>query len=291
LLTQRDSTMAKWTREQIIRDILQLESAGLPLTPNAEQGVNQALYQAASRMFGSWRNAVLAAGIAPERAQSHDRWPPGRILSIIRTMSRRRRPLRPGELKERHGSLVHAARRCFGSWSKAVIAAGVDPLKLRRVAPWTKERIIEAILTRALNNQPLGGRTVRPRSLADAGRRMFGSWASALLAAGLNPQSYLHREADTLDAAGLVPARGRSVQHRWSDQTVLEAILSRLREQRTMNAKAVYREDRPLYRAATRRYRNWSNALSAAGLNPNEFRKHKIPLSGGQIGFSNECSP
>jgi hypothetical protein len=283
--------MAKWTREQIIRDILQLESAGLPLTPGVDQGVNQALYQAASRIFGSWRNAVLAAGIAPDRAQAHDRWPPGKILSIIRTMSRRRRQLRPGELKERHSSLMHAARRCFGSWSKAVIAAGVDPLKLRRIAPWTKERILEAILTRALNNEPLGGRIVRPRSLADAGGRVFGSWALALAAAGLDPQSYLKRRSDSLSTGGMDPTCVRKLEHRWSDQKVVEAILTRLHEQRMMNATAVYRDDRPLYRAATRRYRNWSNALSAAGLNPNEFRKHKIPSCGGQIGATDGRGP
>jgi hypothetical protein len=43
-----------------------------------------------------------------------------------------------------------------------------------------------------------------------------------------------------------------------------------------MNAKSVYREDRPLYRAATRRHRNWSNALAAAGLNPEEFKKRAL---------------
>jgi hypothetical protein len=293
--------MAKWTREMIIRDILRRESAGLSLVPSAYHGVDQALYQAGSRIFGSWRNAVIAAGIAPDRAQAHEQWPPGKILSIIRSLSRRRRPLRRDELQERYGQLIAAARRIFGSWSKAVIAAGVDPLKLRRVAPWSRERIIEAILKRALNSEPLGRQTTRPRSLADAGARVFGDWGSALLAAGIDPKRYVCRSPDSSRAdatavhtanhrqafghanelmspqsSGLIPPQNKTAQ-RWSKQGVIQAILARLHEHCAMNAKAVYREDRPLYRAATRRFGNWSKALLAAGLNPDEYRKHRRP--------------
>ena len=45
--------------------ILRPESAGLPLTPGGHGGVGSPLYQAASRIFGSWRNAVVAAGTPP----------------------------------------------------------------------------------------------------------------------------------------------------------------------------------------------------------------------------------
>jgi hypothetical protein len=311
--------MAKWTREQIIRAILSREAAGLPLALGRTQGVDQALYQAGSRIFGSWPNALLAAGIAPERAQARERWPPGKILSVIRSLSRRRRPLRAGELKERHSYLIQAARRCFGSWSKALIAAGVDPVRLRRAPPWTKERIIESILTRALNNEPLGSRTVRPRSLADAGGRMFGTWASALVAAGLDPQRYgssacrscgntpvgqkepPHGPTRTGDEKKAVesprpagdarPGNGGTPAHCWSHSGVLQAILLRLRQHHAMNAKAVYYDDRPLYRAATRRFGNWSNALRAAGLNPDEYRKCPRRSSAHEDDPANGCHP
>src|SRR5687767_8013571 len=77
-------------------------------------------------------------------------------LAVIRSLARRPRPLSAAEVRRRHGNLVAAARRRFGSWSKAVVAAGVDPVKLRRAPPWTPERIVEAILKRALCGQPLG---------------------------------------------------------------------------------------------------------------------------------------
>src|SRR5688572_16646527 len=117
--------MSKWTREEIVREILRRDSAGLPLTLGGGRGVGSMLYQAGSRIFGSWSNAVMAAGLAPTRAKPKERWPPARILAAIRSLARRQRPLRRAELDRRYAQLTPAARRCFGSWTKAVIAAGV----------------------------------------------------------------------------------------------------------------------------------------------------------------------
>ena len=143
----------KWTREEIIRRILDLDAKGYPLTVG-RPGVSQSLYQAGSRIFGSWRNALQAAGLSPDRGSSAERWPPAKILTVIRNLSQRRRPLRKRELEERFGSMVSAARRLFGSWSKAIPASGVDPAKLRRVVPWTRERVLETLLTRTLRISP-----------------------------------------------------------------------------------------------------------------------------------------
>ena len=44
----------KWTRERIIRNILECEAEGLPLTVG-EPGISQSLYQAGARIFGSWQ--------------------------------------------------------------------------------------------------------------------------------------------------------------------------------------------------------------------------------------------
>src|SRR5690606_11343610 len=137
---------------------------------------------------GSWRNTLKAAGIPPERARLRDPWTPARIISAIRTLARRRRQPCSKDLREHHSYLVQAARRFFGSWPRALMAAGVEPTRFRRVKPWTQERILEAILQRALANEPLGSQTVRPHTLSNAAVRVFGSWPNALQAAGLNPR-------------------------------------------------------------------------------------------------------
>jgi hypothetical protein len=228
---------------------------------------------------------------------AHDRWPPARILASIRSLARRQRPLGPAELKRRYAHLVVAARRFFGSWLKAVIAAGVDPAKLRRAPPWTRERIIEAILARALKNQRLSSHNVQPRSLANAAERTFGSWEAALATAGLDPKQYMSRlpggdvgaparslflpeqqrvrssarDEGVPGAAGEIAAAPIRPGVYRTSESVLQAILTRLREQHLINAASVYRDDRPLYRVAERQFGNWRNALKAAGLNPEDF--------------------
>jgi hypothetical protein len=275
-----DSAMANWTREQIIRELLQREASGLSLTTGRKAGVDSMLYEAARRIFGSWRNAVAAAGIPVKRAISHERWSPAKILSNIQSLARRKRPLRGAEFRERYGNLAAAARRIFGSWSRAVIAAGVDPEKLRAIPSWTRERVIEEILIRALKNEPLRARSVQPKSLADAGVRLF--------AAGIDPSRYTCRQTpspakfEAQADAESVPSSSdvfqmRVVAHKrgqpWTDEAVIHAILMRLNRQLPMNAKAVYREDRALLRAASRRHGNWANALVVAGLNPADHQR------------------
>ncbi|MGD0091465.1 MAG: hypothetical protein ABSE73_16220 [Planctomycetota bacterium] len=267
----------KWTREQIIRHILQCEAEGLPLTVG-EPGISQALYQAGTRIFGSWRNALQAAGIPPERGNCGKKWPPAKILMIIRNLSRRHRPLTTTQLERRYGNMLSAARRLFGSWSKAVLAAGVDPMKLQRVVPWTRERVIEAILTRALRNESLAARVTRPRSLVDAGRRFFGSWVAAVKAAGLDPNATVLTPASPpSQAAAMAPATDTEFVHRprqpWTREVVVAAIQARLRQQKPLNARALRSEDRALYSAGKRRFSNWSNALLAAGLNPDDHQR------------------
>jgi hypothetical protein len=286
--------MGKWTREMIIREILRREAVGLPLSlGGSKKGVESKLYKAGSRIFGSWGNAVQAAGIAPERAMARDHWPPSKVLSKIRILAHRQQPIQPGELKRQYGYLVQAARRCFGSWSKAVVAAGVEPDKLKGIMPWTKERILEAILMRALNCEPLGSQSVNPRSLSKAGAREFGSWLAALRAAGIDPRQTSHRVREIAnedpDAAhegygptqarnafvimeqGKAPRRRRSYR-RWSTEEILQAIRNRAGEGKRMNAAAVDEDDGSLYRAAARRFGNWRAALVAAGVDPDEIR-------------------
>jgi len=130
---------------------------------------------------------------------------------------------------------------------------------------------------------------VQPRALADAGAKFFGSWGAALAAAGIDPAPHVSRWRDIgtnskpvlqlasdLVEVGLPPERRRG--QRWTNEGVTNAILSRQRDRRAINAATVYRDDRSLYHAATRRHGNWRNALIAAGLDPSLFeRYHRRP--------------
>ena len=266
----------KWTRERIIRHIVEREAKGLPLTVGGD-GIDLLMYEAARRIFGSWRNAVQAAGIAPRRVLTWERWSPAKILMMIRHLAQRKRPLTVVQMERRYGNMVSAARRHFGSWSKAVLAAGVDPTRLQRVVRWNRERVIEAILTRALRNESLVARLVAPRSLVDAAQRFFGSWAEAVTAAGLDVKVTVlppRRTKEPRPARALAPRTRspRKARQTWTKEMVIAAIHARLQDHKRINAASVDCEDHELYLAARRRFDIWSNTLLAAGLDPAEYR-------------------
>ena len=267
----------QWTRERIIRDLLGREAKGLSLSVGGE-GVDRLMYAAARRIFGSWRNALQAAGITPTRVLTWERWSPARILVMIRQLARRDRPLTTDQMERRYGNLVSAARRHFGSWTKAIVAAGIEPTKFQRVVPWNRERIIEAILTRVLRNETLVPRHVEPRSLVQASQRFFGSWGAAVTAAGLDPKMIVSPTPRARPPrSGQAPAPRTALIHHhrqpWAKEMVVAAIRARLGEQKAMHSTAVARDDNSLYRAARRHLKTWNSAMRAAGLDPGEFQR------------------
>lgn len=284
----------RWTRKAIIQEIIRREAKGLSLSASRRDGVDPSLYQAAKRVYGSWQKALLATGIAPERAMPSEKWPPQKILNAIRHLAKRKRPVNIAKISKRYNGLVPAARRVFGSWSKALGAAGVDPAKFSCPAPWSRERVIEGILTRALRNEPLGSRTTEPRALVDAAQKIFGTWGAAKKAAGVGscprdtvPASEMSGSHDSQISAvsnvGHQPGDGQLPLHRpgerWTTELVQASIRIRLKRGQRLNAVAVHDDDKALYRAATRRFGNWTNALIATGLNPDDFWRHGRPPS------------
>lgn len=269
-----------WTRAKIIRHILEHESQGTPLSISGK-GVDHLLYSASRRIFGSWRNAILAAGIPPQRILTWERWTPAKILVQIRLLSRRSRPLTTVQMNRRYSNLVSTARRCFGSWSKAVLAAGVDPLSLQRVIPWNEQRIIEAILTRTLRGESLVAGLIEPRSLAAAACRFFGSWRSAVVAAGLDPTvTKATSRHKTCVSPPHSPQEHRGIAYRvWSRERIVECIQARARENRPMNAHAIVHDFPSLYAAANRHLNGWDEAMRAAGLDPDSYRRKQPTTS------------
>lgn len=270
-----------WTRELILRHILDREAQGLPLTIGGE-GVDQLLYAASRRIFGCWRNALLAAGIPPERILTWERWSPAKVLAQIRVLSRRSRPLTTSQMEHRYCNLVSAARRHYGSWPKAILAAGVDPVTLHRVVPWNQERVIEAILTRALRGESLVARLVEPRSLTEAGSRFFGSWREAVTTAGLDPTvtemppRRKKRGDQSATRSDNAPQRVPAYTV-WSKERVVARIQERVRENKPVNAYAVTREFPKLYAAGIRHLGSWEAAIRAAGLDPSVSRRKRPP--------------
>jgi hypothetical protein len=184
----------KWTRERVLARIQELHAAGEDLSHSAAKRNHQYLVVVAinSRYFGSWREAVEAAGINYEEVSKHEYWSRERISQRIRELADTGEALSHEEAKRSHGALVSAASspRYFGSWGGAIRAAGLDYDDIRKINRWTREKILQAIRDlqaegKSVNNGSMRRLGYRGMMEAAARPENFGSWPEALRCAGI----------------------------------------------------------------------------------------------------------
>lgn len=245
-------------REDVIRRLLQRELADLPLRSNRVKAEDRPLYVAAIRHFRTWRSALRAAGLDPESVAGRRTWTQDRVRRRIRHMADQLMPLSARAVRELDQPLIQAARKFYGSWDEALRAAGFDPTTIRRQRPpWTRSALIQAIQVHAARGGRLTTDAIRPRSIATAARRLFGSFDAALAAAGV------------LEKRPRPPA--------WSRAKVEAAIRRRRQAGQPVSSMAVIRTDPGLYDAARRYHGSWNEALQAVGLKPERVRAVRQP--------------
>ena len=108
----------RWTRQKVLHEIHRLHQSRLPLT----RATDPQLFHSASRLFGNWTNALLAAGLEPRRRR---RWSKQTLLDELRRLADEGQFDRSSRAEDRR--LYDAAERFFGRWSVALQAAGVLP--------------------------------------------------------------------------------------------------------------------------------------------------------------------
>ncbi len=154
---------------------------------------DSALANAARKYFGSWSAALHAAGIEPLGEKSH--WPRADKAAVLVQLRRRKRvgeSLRSSKVaKEKWGrALRDRAGKLFGSWNAALRAAGIEPEKEN--SPWrsaNKTAILAEIRRRQRARESFQTRKVERTKwgnpLINRAKLLFGSWAAALLSAGV----------------------------------------------------------------------------------------------------------
>ncbi len=159
---------------------------------------------------------------------------------VIRELKRRARRGRSLASGANRGDWLYAAAVLnFGSWGKAVEAAGFDYHSIRS-HPLTKEEVIEKLKSLDAAGEPLAA-TEHGR-LADAAKRHFGSWRGAVAHVGGIP-------------AGI----------KWTRDTVIAGIRAREKRGEPVNSARIWEDDNNLYMAGRRRFGTWAAALAAAG--------------------------
>jgi hypothetical protein len=130
-----------WTRERILARIQELHAQGCDLSwRNVCLNVDPQLAAAATKKshFGSWREALEAAGLDYDAIRRYREWDDERILGMVRELHARGMGLNAKNMEAEDITLITAARRRFDSWHKALIAAGLDYREIVQRAPFKR---------------------------------------------------------------------------------------------------------------------------------------------------------
>jgi hypothetical protein len=121
-----------WSRERVVARIRELRRQQLPLHVSRAERDYGGLVGAATIYFGSWRQAIAAAGLDYAAIKRQKEWSRQEIAREIRRMRREGVSLTTTiAVRARYRTLHAAAIRYFGSWAAAMRSAGLARL-LRR---------------------------------------------------------------------------------------------------------------------------------------------------------------
>lgn len=132
-----------WTKERIIERIRQLHAAGCDLSwRHVSTNVDPQLAAAATKRkhFGSWRNAIEAAGLKYSDIRRYREWDEQAVINRLRELHAQGKDLNAKSVEEMDITLITAARRRFDSWDRALTAAGLDYTKIVLRKPFKRRR-------------------------------------------------------------------------------------------------------------------------------------------------------
>lgn len=214
----------RWTRRTIIEEIRRLHKLKSELNYATAEARHLNLVRAAAWHFGTWRQAVEAAGLDYDSLLKYQRWTRPRIIARIQQLHQEGADLSWRAVSlEIDPPLAAAALRPngFPSWRDAITAAGLDINEVARYKYWDAERVITEIRHLHRRGEPLSSKSAQEnhQSLFCAARRRFGSWDNALAKAGLNaarirlrrPATAAPRPHQPPTRATAQPSRQRSV--------------------------------------------------------------------------------
>ena len=280
-----------WTTARVIAEIKKRHQENLPLISSMHESFGSSLYTVAGREFGSWRQAVIAAGIDYDEILRTQHvgdvrfWSKEKLLEEIKKRQSAGKSLAHNAVREEDQGLIYAAKKIFGrrGWNLALAEAGIDRLSKRQVlirggkttaSTWSRESVVREIQRRHQEGLPLSWRDITETnpSLHTAAAYHFkpGGWRAAIVAAGLDPES-------------MRLPKGRVAK--WTRQSVLATIRQMHENDEPLNSQAVVRKG--VYRVSYHLFGGWRQAITAAGF---DYDKLALPKGGGGESRSNKWS-
>ena len=205
-----------WTAERVASEIRELRASGINPSQSYVVKHRADLYGAAQRYCGGFRSALISAGEDPKTVAAESRaksisartkWTREAILAVIQERHAAGEPINALAVKQAGlGGFYRAACRSFGSYKKAVEAAGIEYAEVRKITPeWSRDAVVKAISELAAAGRDLNVSAAQhfQSSLVTAAYKLFGSWDAALRAAGQDPKA-IRLDIDTEAGKGRV---------------------------------------------------------------------------------------
>lgn len=196
----------KWTQEKVIEEIHSLVAHGNPVHERHVLLNYNPLRCAARKCFGSWRKALLAAGVDPDEVASEawgqavaskKIWTRERILAILKERVEMGVSVHYSALK-RDGfeSLLVSVPREFGTFENCIHELGLDYDQIRgdrEFTDWASDpnMILDKIREYDADGYELNASSIQEhdKSLLWAARNYYGSWYDAVAAAGFDAEA------------------------------------------------------------------------------------------------------
>ena len=206
-------------------------------------------------MGRSTPQSMTLASSASEKSDERkpSRWNSQTILTQLRGLHRQSKPMWSRRIRRSHSSLYSAAIHCFGSYRKAITAAGVDYRSVQQMVPgrWNRQTVCQELRRLHREHEPLhhaAAETKHP-ALVLAAYRYFGSYGAAVNAAGLNYNRIRIRPMPS-----------------WDRQRVLRRIKELDTADSGLWKRAVRRVEPYLERAARRTFGSYEKAAKVVGI-------------------------
>jgi hypothetical protein len=205
------------------------------------------LYSQGIWIFGDWDNALRAAGFDPDKMRMQGSWDRQKIIKKLQNMRDRNLPFYARYMLKNHAALFSSSRREFGSWNKALRAAGITkqaPRKLLKSRLGTLRSLRDVI--------DKSSKAAIPPVLKSQAAYYFGSLRNALAALKTDER----------------------LLYGWSKQKIITALLRMHRAKESLSSWKARCEVPAPGRAAQNYFGSWRNALHAAGIDPDLHLRH-----------------
>jgi len=242
-------------RNECIEAIRLRSASGLPLNILAVCRECGWLASAAQDLFGSWDNALRAAGLDPGKIRKRTgtrTWAAKKVIDALKKRHDDGLALNSLSVEMDDVGLVSAARRYFGSYPEALRVAGFDvsTTVLRESALMTEEEIILALKERREKGLPINQEALaveKNHRLLNSAQRRFTTYQKAV------------------EAAGIDYATVRLVRE-WSADIVQNEMRAILKRGEPLSAGYISSKYKSLHHAGSKRFGSWRGAVTALGL-------------------------